>query len=190
MFCVLYAFFGASVPPIEQVPLNSAPGSTIRVFVSTSPWILPLVRNDNCWWHLILPSSKPKISAFWQSIDPLTRPASPITTLPLQFKSPSIIPSIRKSLSAVIVPTILLPAVNALNIKPLCCFSFAILFLIFNVFHKISVQRYENCFIYASAHVYFLKKNAFWAKKSKTFTFHLSPFNYYSYLCMLFCAQI
>ena len=116
-----------SAPPMEHVPLKIAPGSTMRVFVCTSPMILPLVRRDNCCLQVILPSIMPNISAFWHTILPLIQPDSPITTLPEQFNSPSIVPSIRKSLSAVMFPTILLPAVKALNINPLFCFSLAII---------------------------------------------------------------
>ena len=37
----------AFAAPIEQVPLNNAPGSTMSVLVLTSPTILPLARSDN-----------------------------------------------------------------------------------------------------------------------------------------------
>jgi hypothetical protein len=51
------------------------------------------------------------------------------------------------------------------------------------IFFTKSPQRYTIFFICASARVQYFQKCAFSAKKSKTFNFQLSTFNFYLYLC-------
>jgi len=127
------------VSRIEQVPLKTALGSTTSTFVFTSPFILAVLRKVSASFTTISPNTVPTISAFEQEIEPLSIPLGPIITLPLQIISPSTSPSILKSLSATILPTILLPLVSALYITPeLVTISLAIIKIEFVLVSKIT----------------------------------------------------
>ena len=81
--------------PIEQFPVNAAPGSIASLPVIMSPFIEAVACNVSNSATVILPFTSPEQLAVWQIISPLTLPVSPITILPddliVPVNSPSIL---------------------------------------------------------------------------------------------------
>lgn len=83
----LSAFFFSE--HIEQAPLNRAFGSISRDWVYISPLIIAVDFRISFALTFTEPSTSPRISAFSDTILPVTLPLGPITILPLQLISPS-----------------------------------------------------------------------------------------------------
>ena len=90
---------------MAQVALNSAPGSTDNLLITTSPEIIAELFKVSKLFTINSPENSPSISALLHSTLPFILPDLPITTRPIVFIVPSTFPSILKSPSEIISPT-------------------------------------------------------------------------------------
>ena len=86
--------------------MKDAPGSTDSFPITTSPEISAVVLIVKVLDTNNSPENFPSISALAASTFPLISPSAPIITLPLVINVPSKVPSILKSPSDLISPTI------------------------------------------------------------------------------------
>ena len=117
------------MPPMLQVPPNTAPGSIDNFAVIISPCNLAVLFNVSNSLTLIVPSRTPSTSALEQVIFPSMFPSGPITNLPLVETVPFTFPSIRMFPSEIISPSMEVPATIRFNLSGELTFPYAIVSL-------------------------------------------------------------
>ena len=120
-------------PDILQTPLKRAFGSISSVWANISPLMTAVAFRTSLALTCMEPSTSPNISAFVETMFPVTFPFGPITILPLQLTSPSIFPSRRKSVSVTMSPLTVVPAARVLCRPPFVFSSFYFIPIIYVV---------------------------------------------------------
>src|SRR5215213_3879764 len=126
-------------PPIWHWPLNVAVGSICNLTAERFPVTLHSPRNCKNSFTTILPFTLPVISALAPSIWPSTKPVEPIIIFEEHLILPLTVPSIRRSVSLIISPFKMVPALISVALLPENCLSVEEVFSLLNIFWILKV---------------------------------------------------